>query len=297
MKLRFTPPCVALAAALCAISVPSPVHADPSQACPPFFEKGVLSLDFNPGFLHVDRYDTGYGTCSEDGLTISSFFNVARNPNPGPPYIPFERDLVARIEGLGSLDIADFDPATDVEELTDLAPMGAPATVWPNEAVRAPDGVFPFEALVIPQGFHPAPFPGRLTAIDLDDPLRTEYVIHQSTQSQSGFTFPGDPTNSPRFYHRVLFLDMDGDGLEDIVTVRSGFRVVPSVYPPFSELVYFRNPGETIDPATPWDEVVLYGGPAAGFLGPDIHLEAHDFGGSRTSAPTRGFPSTSKSST
>ena len=72
---------------------------------------------------------------------------------------------------------------------------------------------------------------------------------------------------------------MDGDGRRDIVTVRSGFRVVPSIYPPFSELVYFKNPGNNVDPNQEWEEVVLWGGPAASFLGPDIHLEAHDFEG------------------
>ncbi|MEM9488068.1 MAG: hypothetical protein AAGC55_02925 [Myxococcota bacterium] len=250
--------------------------------CPFIVRKGIMSLDFNPGFLHVDSYrdaSSSTGEARREGLTISSFFNAFVVPGGNPPVGFFERDLVARIPDIGRVDLYGFDPATDVEELTDLAP-GQPKMVWPNEAVRAPDGVFPFEAVVIPQGFLPTPFPGRLTAIDLDDPMRTEYVIHQSTQDfGSGYTFPGDPNNSPRFYHRVLFIDMDGDGLEDIVTVRSGMRVAPSAYPPFSELVYFKNPGAAIDPETPWDEVVLYGGPAAEFLGPDIHVEAFDFEG------------------
>lgn len=250
--------------------------------CPRIYRKGVLGLDFNPGFVHVDSYRDQTASGQEirrDGLTISSFFNAFVVPGGDPPLGFFERDLVARVPDVSGLDIDRFDPATHVETLTDLTP-GQPKMVWPNEAMRAPDGVFPFEAVVIPQGFHPTPFQGRLTAINLDDPARTEYVIHQSTQNfASGFTFPGDPDNSPRFYHRVLFLDMDNDGLEDIVTVRSGFRIVPSPYPPFSELVYFKNPGAAIDPQTPWDEVVLYGGPAAEFLGPDIHLDAFDFEG------------------
>ena len=239
--------------------------------CPRLFEKGILGLEFQPGFLHVDDYAEG------EGLTITSFFNAYVIPGGNPPFGYFERDLVARIGDLDAIDYDNFDPTTEVEVLSDLLP-GMPEMVWPNEAVRAPDGVFPFEAVVVPQGFLATFAPGRLTAINLDDPARTEYIIHQSTQDYAtGFTFPGDPANSPRFYHRVLFMDMDGDGLDDIVTVRSGFRAVPSVYPPFSELVYFKNPGAEIAADTPWQEVVLYGGPAAGFLGPDMHLDAYDF--------------------
>jgi hypothetical protein len=271
---KLFPPLAVLAAATTVALAGSPAAAD---NCPPLYDRGILGLDWQPAFVHVDRYDNGWA--GSDGLTISSFRNVFVRPGQTPPIGVFENDLVARIPNIGWIDDDWFDPEIHVDQLTGDAD-GTTTMVWPNEAVRAPDGVFPFEAVVIPQGFHPAGGPGRLTAIDLDDPFRTEYVIHQSTQDfATGFTYPGDPNNSPRFYHRVLFIDMDGDGLDDIVTVRSGFRVVPSIYPPFSELVYFKNPGDAIDPATPWQEVVLYGGPAAGYLGPDIHLDAHDFEG------------------
>ena len=263
-----------LTTALFAVLPAATAHAGP-DTCPPIWKRGVLELPWRPGFLHVDRYDDG-----GDGLTISSFASAYRNPNPGPPFITYARDRVARIPALASLDPARFDAATDLEDLTDRAsgPAGLTgATVWPNDAVRAPDGMFPFEAVLVPQGFHPATRPGRLTAVDVA--TGAEYVIHQSTQAPGGFSFPGDPANSPRFYHRALFHDMNGDGLLDVVTVRSGFRVFPSVYPPFAELVYFVNPGPALAPATPWREVVLFGGPAAGFLGPDIHLAMHDFDG------------------
>lgn len=267
------PPTLALALVAVPLLAASDAAAG-ARSCPPLWTHGVLELPWRPAFMRVDRYDDG------DGLTVSSFYNAYRNPQPGPPFITYARDRVARIPGLAGVDPATFDAATDVEELTDreLGPGGLGGrTVWPNEAARAPDGAFPFEAVVVPQGFHPAIAPGRLTAIDVA--TGDEYVIHQSTQAASGFTFPGDPANSPRFYHRALFHDMDGDGLLDIVTARSGFRVFPSVYPPFAELVYFVNPGAALDPATPWREVVLWGGPPAGFMGPDIHLAMHDFEG------------------
>lgn len=93
----------------------------------------------------------------------------------------------------------------------------------------------------------------------------------------------GDEDDMPRFFHKALFYDMDDDGLLDIVTVRSGFKVLPNpsgtpvVYPPFSELVYYKNPGGGLNPDIEWDEKVLYGGPSVGFMGPDIYLAMYDF--------------------
>lgn len=234
--------------------------------CPELYEKGVISLDFNPAFLEVDH--------DGNAMTVSSFQNVKFVPGANPPFEVLKRDLVARIKNVDDLDTDDI----DLEELTDLAP-GIPKTVFPNEAIHAPDGMFPFKAMVIPQGFHIAQAPGRLTMINMDDPAKTEYVIHQSTQQPSGFSFPLDPNNSPRFYHTALFMDVDNDGLLDIVSVRSGFRLIPSVYPPFSELVWFKNPGASLEANTPWEETVLYGGQRAGFQGPDLFLAAHDFDG------------------
>ncbi len=252
------------------IGAASLICALPSLAanyCPTLYTKGTLPLKFMPGFLHVDKYSEG------DGLTISSFLNAGRNPNPGPPFIPFERDLVARIPSLDSLSASTFDPTKQVQALTDINASVAPKTVWPNEAEKLPNGMLPFNALVVPQGFISAAKPGRLSIINLDSAAKTEYLVHQSTQSSGS---PQDPANSPRAYHKVLFIDMDGDGLKDIVTVRSGFRVGATVYPPFSELVYFKNPGSAIKADVPWKETVLWGGPAAGFLGPDIALDAAD---------------------
>ena len=255
----------------------SAVAAPPAHlACPKIYNKGILALDFQPAFLHVDKYDGPNGKV--DGLTISSFFNVASVVAGVPQF--FERDLVARIENIGAVDYANFDPSVDVEELTDLGvPPFLAKTVWPNDVVRVPDGVLPFEGVIVPQGFHPAQAPGRLTIINLDDPMRTEYVVHQSTQNTA--LPPHTPGNEPRFYHKALFIDMDGDGLEDIVTVRSGFRIVtsqfpPVVYPPFSELVWFENPGAALDPNVEWTTHVL-SGPSP--LGPDINLDAYDFEG------------------
>ncbi len=269
---------VVMSAGLAAMAGPlTTAEAGEPTFCPPFYKKGVLNLEFNPAFLSIDEFNVGaragphsrHRRQKADGLVISSFFNI--DPPVNTP------DLVARISDLDRLRPRRFDASADVEILTDVSPQTK--MVWPNSAARVPDGVLPFEGIVVPQGFQPAIRQGRLTIINLDDPARTEYVVDQSTQGPNGFTFPLDPNNSPRFYHQALFIDMDNDGLRDIVTVRSGFRVFPSVYPPFSELVYFKNPGASLQPDEEWAEVVLWGGPAAGFLGPDIHLKAHDFEG------------------
>ncbi|MCU0663551.1 MAG: hypothetical protein MUC50_14635 [Myxococcota bacterium] len=241
--------------------------------CPKVYHKGVLELDINPAFLHVDEYNYGNGQKVE-GLTVSSFYNMDFSTGR-----PFAADQVGLIMDIDHVTPDNFDFDANYAKLTDLAP-GMPKTTWPNEAQRVPDGVLPFEAVVAPQGFHAPPFAGRLTLINLDSPNKQEYIVHQSTMNPA-FP-PGSPNNSPRFYHVALFHDMDGDGLDDIVTVRSGFKILttvmpPMVYPPFSELVWFRNPGALIDPNTPWQAVVLYGGPFAGFMGPDIALEMYDF--------------------
>jgi hypothetical protein len=248
-----------------------------ARTCPTIEQVGVIELPFHPAALAAGDID------SEHSLFVTSFFNVAISQIPGPPFVILERDLMARIPNLDEIEEEDFMfSAPPVEELTDLLP-GRPQTVWPNEAIPVPPGVFPFEAILIPQGFFlDAAFPGRLTAIDLNDLARTEYVISESSQQPGGFdpTDPLDPENTPRSYHNAVFYDMDGDGFKDIITVRSGFRVGAQFYPPYSELLWFKNPGEqALDPNTEWDETILYGGPFAGFQGPDIFIQMHDFDG------------------
>ncbi len=240
--------------------------------CPGIFEKGVLPLNFNPAFLHVDTFDNDQSGSSDD-LLMSSFFNSIKDPSGENVIGFFERDLVARIRDLDSLDPDTFDADTDVEELTDLD-GGAPVHVWPNDTERVPNGMLPFEGVVSPQGFHTAPEAGRLSIIDVSDPNRTEYVVDQT------FQIPGPPCTVtgviPKFYHKALFFDMDNDGLKDIITVRSSFKVNGLFCPPTGDLVWFKNPGNAINPNTEWQETVLYGFPTS-FNGPDIAIAMADF--------------------
>lgn len=245
------------------------VTAAPGPRCPVVEPLGIMQLPFHPAFLAAEDIE------GEPSLFVTSFFNVAFNPGPGPPFFPFERDLVARINDIEELEENPSGYATVVPEV-----LTGQGIVWPNEATKAPDGVFPFEAIVIAQGFHPAPLPGRLTAINMNDSANnfTEYVIHQSTQTAAGYTGPFDPNNMPRYYHDAVFHDMDNDGYKDIISVRSGFRVGQNFYPPLSELVWFKNPGpDNLDPAVEWVETTLFGGPSANFAGPDIFVKIYDF--------------------
>lgn len=250
--------------------------APAANFCPAVWKAGTLPMNFNPTFMSVDTFERDGGGTQED-LVVNSFFNAQKDPTGTTVTGYFERDLVARIRDLANLDFNTFDPNTDVEILTDLD--GPPDKInWPNGAPKAPDGMLPFQALVVSQGFHVAEPPGRLSIINLDEPGYPEYIVHQSTGTDAGGCVLGSEDNDPRFYHETLFIDMDADGLKDIVTARSTFKVTGAGSFCFfvGELVYFKNPGAALDPNTEWEEHVLFGLPYNP-VGPDLSLDAHDF--------------------
>jgi hypothetical protein len=282
--------------ALGAAAVILPVNSQANDFCPNVYKAGALPLNFNPAFLHVDKFNHANGNVY-DGLIVTSFFNAIKNPEGTSSVSFYERDLVARITGIGYRSPAWFNADRDVEILTDLddvdpvAPNGPDQTVWPNEAQRVPDGILSFEAIIVPQGFHPTPSPGRLTLINLDDPTRTEYIVHQSLQNTNTAETGGtgkcrlpdhldyDPNVQPRFYHLVKWFDMDGDALKDIVTVRSGFKVSGAFcLNQVGEAVWFKNPGAAIDPNTEWQEYVVAGFPS-NTAAADISLDVADLEG------------------
>ena len=116
--------------------------SEDDEVCPKLETLGFIDLPFNPAFLNIHNVD------GEPSLFITSFFNG-----------PFGRDLVAYIPNISDEDISsdgisnseipmlDF----DADIITDIDPTSDANTVWPNEAIRAPDGVFDFEAIIIPQ--------------------------------------------------------------------------------------------------------------------------------------------------
>jgi hypothetical protein len=242
--------------------------------CPDLYRKGVLKAPFNVAFLHVQSFNDPDGGRS-DGLLISSFFNAVKDTDGIKLERLEQRDLVARIPDLDGINIENFDGAADIEVLTDLD--GVSRQVWPNETARVPDGVLPFEAIVSPQGFLSTPRPGRLTLINLDDPERAEYIIDQSSFVPPRCK-PGSSDNQPWFYHDARFIDMDDDGLRDVVTVRSSLITGGGFCAPSGQLVWFRNPGKRLDRETEWDEHVLVDvDPKPG--GPESNMNVHDFDG------------------
>jgi hypothetical protein len=242
--------------------------------CPDVYRQGVLKAPFNVAFLHVQEFNKSDGGKTE-GLLISSFFNAVKDADGIKLERLEQRDLVARIPDLDVIDVDEFDGKRDIEVLTDLD--GVSRQVWPNESARVPDGVLPFEAIVSPQGFLSTARPGRMTLINLDDPKRTEYIVDQSTFIAPRCE-PGSKDNQPWFYHDARFIDMDDDGLRDLVTVRSSLIARGGFCPPTGQLVWFRNPGEKLSKDIEWEEHVLVDvEPAPG--GPESNMNVHDFDG------------------
>ncbi|NNL36315.1 MAG: VCBS repeat-containing protein [Silicimonas sp.] len=260
---------------LLALTWAGALHAAATEFCPDLYRKGVLQAPFNVAFLHIQDFNQKDGGTSE-GLLLSSFFNVVKDPAGTKVIETTQRDLVARIPDLDAVDFDRFDGGRDIEILTDLD--GVPRQVWPNETSRVPDGVVPFEAIVSPQGFLSTPRAGRISLINLSDPGRTEYIVDQSTLVPPRCK-PGSEDNQPWFYHDARFIDMDDDGLRDLVTVRSSFLAGRGAFcPPSGQLVWFRNPGDELDKDTEWDEHILVDvAPRPG--GPEVNMNAHDFDG------------------
>ena len=256
--------------------------------CPDIYDQGKFALNINPAFMEVANMQHSNGS-SYDGLIVTSFFNRIKSPDGTTSVDWFERDLVARIPGIGYRSPSWWNPnqleiLSDLDVASPVLPSADGQTNWPNEAMKVPDGILSFEAIVVPEGFHPAGPPGRITIINLDDPNRTTYIVDQSLQDGSEKCRPpghpdNTPLNEPRFYHRVVWFDMDSDGWKDAVTVRSGFKVNTTFcLSPVGEVVWFKNPGAAIDPNIEWDEHIVVGYPTTN-LASDITLDIADLEG------------------
>jgi hypothetical protein len=262
----------ALVAATACLLLGAKAAAADATNCPDVYLRDTLRMPFNPAFLHVAEFGAR-GQDRRAALLMSSFYNVVKDPAGRRVERVVERDLAAWIPDLDAVERRGFDAARDLEVLTDRG-AAAPLTVWPNETDRVPDGVVPFEAVVVPGGFLSADKPGRFTLVDVSDPARREYVI-----AEAGTAKPecrdGMVRNEQWYYHQALFHDMDGDGLQDIITARASFKPFLHRCPPTGELIWFRNPGAALAPDRPWEVHVLVGLPNER-NGPEVNLDLAD---------------------
>lgn len=120
---------------------------------------------------------------------------------------------------------------------------------WPNSLTVVNRSVFGFTAIALGDGFLvPSHTTGGVYVMEASLEPQTLKQPAKLTQDKKGW-----------FYHQAEFLDVDGDGLEDIVTARCQFSVFPWVKKQ-GELVWLKHPAKDVFSA-PWAEESLGFGP------------------------------------
>eukprot|EP01100_Stratorugosa_tubuloviscum_P002122 TRINITY_DN1484_c1_g4_i1.p1 TRINITY_DN1484_c1_g4~~TRINITY_DN1484_c1_g4_i1.p1 ORF type:complete len:421 (-),score=212.76 TRINITY_DN1484_c1_g4_i1:107-1369(-) len=122
---------------------------------------------------------------------------------------------------------------------------------WPNEVSQIPKQVLGFEALAVPEGFLVPGFQtGDVSIFNMTDPLNPIGPF-QITQDKKDY-----------FYHRVVWTDVDRDGLIDAISARAKQTSVSSD----GQLVWLKNPGPSTALLGPWKESVITSGPDIFFI-------------------------------
>ncbi len=153
----------------------------------------------------------------------------------------FGRDEVRRISNVSAY-LTQF-PAARESVLTS-------SITWPNGIHAMPAALSSGDHLMIAGGFLvPGKGTGAISVLNTRD-----NTVKKITKDKSGW-----------FYHRVAWLDMNGDGRDDIVTARANKPLFGSAK---GELIWLKQP--TTNPLTStWVETVLK-------TGPDVHFELVD---------------------
>ena len=145
-------------------------------------------------------------------------------------------------KALAAFDSADFESLVPTVDL-----------LWPNSAIKVPEAILP-NAILVADGFLvPQKDDGGIYLIQIDAELKVKNSVCL-TKVKSGF-----------FYHYAEFVDVDGDGLLDIVTARAEKGIFESG----AELLWLKNPG-TVSGA--WTETVVT-------AGPDVMFRIHELDG------------------
>ena len=114
--------------ALGAALVLLPLEGRSNDFCPAIYKAGVLPLNFNAAFTHIDSFNHANGN-RYDGLVVTSFHNAIKTADGSSTVGYFERDLVARITGIGYRNPAWFNKDRDVQVLSDTE-LASPALVF-----------------------------------------------------------------------------------------------------------------------------------------------------------------------
>ena len=123
---------------------------------------------------------------------------------------------------------------------------------WPNEITKVPEDIFGENSFGVADGFLlPGKGTGSITIFN-----KKTGIIAKLTKDKPGF-----------FYHRVIWHDMNGDGLLDIVTARAKKPLIGKAQ---GELIWLEQPsGNKI---ITWKEHLIV-------KGPDVHFRVKDLDG------------------
>lgn len=132
-------------------------------------------------------------------------------------------------------------------------------TTWPNEAKMVPEGAIKGleskSILAAAGGFLvPGKGDGSIDLYDITDPSNP--TMHRIS------------SGSKWFYHRIVWADIDGDGLMDILTARASVDLIGRTT---GELVWMKQPEENPLGQT-WETTVM-------FEGPDVYFAFEDLDG------------------
>ena len=161
---------------------------------------------------------------------------------------PLAKDKLSAIFDVDQYASASKWPSAPISELTD-------AITWPNTVGLPSPGQLGdgFKGFINSGGFLvPPKCVGAVSAVQIDSSGSAEVSV---LSVPKGNAFAGG-----WFYHMALPLDVDGDGLEDLITARA---IKPIIGQSGGELVWLKRPAgaSPLAPSSlPWEEAVLANG-------------------------------------
>jgi len=145
---------------------------------------------------------------------------------------------------------------------------------WPNVATIVDEKVFGFRAALIGSGFLvPSHTVGGIWLLELADEPQ---VLKKGPVKLTADLKTWKP-DSGWFYHKGDLIDMNGDGLLDIVTARCAYSVEPW-NPKSGKLVWLEHPASLAFDGKPWTEHVMQDGPDFLFTIAPENVSGAEFG-------------------